>query len=72
MLCVWVNYDIIESDYGLSPDGRQAIIWNNAGSSSIEHLGTNFGEIIIIYSDIQTKKWVWKCHLLNVGHVVLV
>ena len=38
---------IIGSDNGLSPDRRQAIIWTNAGLLLIEHLGTNFSEILI-------------------------
>ena len=38
---------IIGSDNGLSPDRRQAIIWTNAGISSIGPLGTNFSEILI-------------------------
>ena len=38
---------IIGSDYGLSPDRRQAIIWTNAGLLLIGPLGTNFSEISI-------------------------
>ena len=38
---------IIGSDNGLSPGGRQAIIWTNAGILLIEPLGTNFSEILI-------------------------
>ena len=37
----------IGSDNGLSPDRRQAIIWNNAGILLIRPLGTNFSEILI-------------------------
>ena len=36
---------IIDSDNGLSPGRRQAIIWTNAGILLIETLGTNFSEI---------------------------
>ena len=38
---------IIDSDNGLSPDRRQAIIWTNAGILLIRPLGTNFNEILI-------------------------
>ena len=37
---------IIVSDNGLSPVGRQAIIWTNVGILFIRTLGTNFGEIV--------------------------
>ena len=47
-ICVAVgNLTIIGSDNGLSPDRRQAIIWNNAGIYLIGPLGTNFSEILI-------------------------
>ena len=38
---------IIASDNGLSPGGRQAIIWTNDGILLIWSLGTNFSEILI-------------------------
>ena len=38
---------IIDSDNGLSPGRRQAIIWTNAGILLIGPLGTNFSEIWI-------------------------
>ena len=38
---------IIGSDNGLSPDRRQAIIWNNARLLLIGPLGTNLSEILI-------------------------
>ena len=37
--------NIIASDNGLSPGGRQAIIWTNAEILLIEPLGTKFNEI---------------------------
>ena len=37
---------IIGSDNGLSPGGRQAIIWTNAGILFIQTLGKNFSEIL--------------------------
>ena len=37
---------IIGSNNGLSPDQHQAIIWTNAGKSSIGPLGINFSEIL--------------------------
>ena len=42
-----VNWAIIGSDDGLSPDLRQAIIWNNADILSTGISGTNFSEIWI-------------------------
>ena len=38
---------IIDSDNGLSPGCRQAIIWTSAGILLIGPLGTNFSEIVI-------------------------
>ena len=38
---------IIDSDSGLSPRRRQAIMWTNAGLLLIGPLGTNFSEILI-------------------------
>ena len=43
----WVNQVSIGSDNGLSPGGRQAIIWTNTGLLPIGPLGTNFSEILI-------------------------
>ena len=40
------NLTIIGSDNGLSPCGRQAIIWTNAGILLIRTLATNFSEIL--------------------------
>ena len=50
---------IIGSDNGLSPAGRQAIIWTNAGILLIGPLGTNFSEIL---TGIQTFSFT-KMHL---------
>ena len=47
---------IIGSDNGLSPGRRQAIIWTNAGILLIEHLGTNFSEILF-HSRKCIRKW---------------
>ena len=41
------NLTIIDSDNGLSPLRRQAIIWSNAGILLIGPLGTNFREILM-------------------------
>ena len=57
-ICV-SNLTIIGSDYGLSPDRRQAIIWTNAGILLIGPLGTNFSEIL---SDVQSFSFK-KMHL---------
>ena len=53
------NLTITGSDYGLSPGGRQAIIWTNAGILLIWPLGTNFTEI---WFEIQ-KFWCKKIDL---------
>ena len=50
---------IIDSDNGLSPSRRQAIIWTNAGILLIGPLGTNFSEILI---EIHTSSFK-KLHL---------
>ena len=44
-ICV-IKLTIIVSDNGLSPERRQANIWNNAGILLIGTLGTNFSEIL--------------------------
>ena len=49
-ICVG-NLKIIDSDNGVSPGRRQAIIWTNAGILLIGPIGTNFSEISI---EIQT------------------
>ena len=54
-ICV-SNLTIIGSDYGLSPDRRQAIIWTNAGILLIGPLGTNFREILIEILKVWFKK----------------
>ena len=66
----------IDSDNGLSPERRQAIIWTNAGILLIGPLGTNFSEILIgiqIFSfkkmrlKMSSAKWPPFC----LGHNVL-
>ena len=47
---------IIDSDNGLSPGRRQAIIWTNAGILLIGSLGTNFSEILIEIQTFSFKK----------------
>ena len=47
---------IFALDNGLSPDRRQAIIWNNAGILLIRPLGTNFSEILIKIHTFSFKK----------------
>ena len=47
---------IIDSDNGLSPGRRQAIIWINAGLLLIGPLGTNFSEILIRILTFSFKK----------------
>ena len=47
---------IIDSDNGLSPGRRQAIIWTNAGILLIGPSGTNFSEILIAILTFSFKK----------------
>ena len=75
-MCVG-NLVIIGSDNGLSAGRRQAIIWTNAGSLLIAHLGTNFREIeILIFSftkmrlKLSSAKWRPFCLGLNVLNVL--
>ena len=49
----------IDSDKGLSPGRRQAIIWTNVGMFSTGPLGTNISEILI---DIY-RFWFKKMYL---------
>ena len=54
-ICVG-NLTNIDSDNGLSPGRRQAIIWTNAGLLLIGPLGTNFSEILIEILTFSLKK----------------
>ena len=65
----------IDSDNGLSPGWRQAIIWTNAGILLIGPLGTNFSEILIrvftfsfnkMHVKMSSGKWRPFCLGLNV------
>ena len=58
-ICVG-SLTIIGSDNGLSPGRRQAIIWTNAGTLLIGHLGTNFNEIPIEIHTFSFKKMQLK------------
>ena len=66
----------INSDNGLLPGRRQAIIWTNAGILLIGPLGTNFSEILFeihpfsfkkMHLKISSVKWLPFC----LGHNVL-
>ena len=50
----------IDSDNGLSPGRRQAIVWTNDGISIIGPVETNFSEILIGIQTISFKKMRWK------------
>ena len=54
-ICVG-NVTIIGSDNGLSPDRRQAIIWNNDGILLFGPVGWNFSEILIKIYTFSFKK----------------
>ena len=65
----------IDSDNGLAPQRRQAIIWTNVGILLIEPLGTNFSEFLIrihtfsfkkIHLKMSSGKWRPFCVGLNV------
>ena len=51
-----VNWVIVDSDDGLSPNQRQTIFWTNADLLAIWPLGTNFSEICIEIQDFSFKK----------------
>ena len=51
---------IIDSDNGLSPGRRQAIIWTNARILLIGALGTNVSEILIKICTFSLKKMLLK------------
>ena len=66
---------IIDSDNGLSPGRRQAIISTNAGILLLGPLGTNFNEILIgiqtfsfekMHLKMSSAKWRPFCLGLNV------
>ena len=62
---------IIGSDNGLSPGRCQAIIWTNVGILLNGPLGTHFSEILIyIQTYFHWRKYVWKCRLRNVIHLL--
>ena len=74
-ICVG-NLTNIDSDNGLSPGRRQAIIWTNAGLLLIGPLGTNFGEILSEIRSFSFKKTHLKmssakCRLSRLGLNVL-
>ena len=65
-----------DSDNGLSPGRRQAIIWTNAGIVLIWTIGTNFSEILIeihtlpftkMHLKMSSGKWRTFCLGLNVS-----
>ena len=60
-----VNYTIIGSDNGLSPDRHQSIIWTSAGILLIGPLGTNFSGILIETRTFSFKKMHLNCRLRN-------
>ena len=63
-----VNCTIIDSDNGLSPGRRQAIIWTNAGVLLIGPLEANFSEILIDIYTFSFKKILLKMSSGNDGH----
>ena len=68
-ICV-VDLTINDSDNGLSPGRRQAIIWTNAGILLIRPLGTNVSEILIEIHTFSLKKCILKYQMENDGYFV--
>ena len=64
------NLTIIGSDNDLSPGGRQAIIWTNAGILSIGFLETNYSEIVIEIPAFSFTKMHLKGRPQNGDHFV--
>ena len=60
----------IDSDNGLSPGRRQAVIWTNVGILLIGSLGTISSDIFIEIHIFSFKKMYLKCSLQNDGHFV--
>ena len=60
---------IIDSDNGLSPGRRQAIIWTNPEILLIRPLRINFGEILKGIQIFHSRKCTWKCRLPNGVHL---
>ena len=58
-ICVG-NLTIVDSDYGLSPDRHQAIIWTKAGLLLIGPFGTNVSEIFVEIITFSFKKMRWN------------
>ena len=54
-ICVG-NLTIVDSDNGLSPGRRQAVIWTNAGILLMEPFRTKLGEIVIEILTFSFKK----------------
>ena len=60
----------IDSDYGLAPNRRQAIIWTNCDLLSVRTIGTNFNGIWIKMQQFYSRKCIWNCCLQLGGHSV--
>ena len=58
------------NDNGLLPVRRQAITLTNVGVLLIEHLGTNFSEVLIEINCFSFKKMYLKMSFENGGHFV--
>ena len=62
----------IGSDYGLSPNWCQTIVWTNGGILLIRTLGTNFNEILSVIIHFYWIKCIWMCRLRHGGIFVSV
>ena len=68
---VSITYAIIDSDNGLSPGRRQAIIRTNARILLIAPKGTDIKEILIAIHAFSFVKIYFKMSPKNGGHFVL-
>ena len=55
--CVYapVNYTVINSDNGFSPERHKTIIWTHSGVIYIEHMETNFSKICFKMQNFREK-----------------
>ena len=62
---------MVDSDNGMSPGRRQAIIWTNDGILLIGQVGTDLSEILIEIYTFSLKKIHSKRSSGNDGHFVV-
>ena len=60
-----VNYAIIGSDNGLSPVGRQAVVWTNAYYCQLDPWKQTSVTLYSKFKHFHSRKCIWKCRLGN-------